>query len=504
MMIKRPDPNASLLCTLILSLFISGAAAQEAEWASTGTGIDTGFILSAVDAGGNLTAVTPPVNVQWPKLYDITGEVTDMNNGYLGHHQNVIAHYSAEGEILRTLQIETFRYKGVMGIAKQGNITALLIAVEEDYYEDEGEDEESFPTGTVQSLTGDAPVRWGMNVFFLDSAGAYIRHSPLFESAHQSGLFYHDWDFVARPDGGFAAAVFASDGQIADGRPEDAGKAGADLLMKISPDGKLETMRLIRHLRPTCCIATRPKTAVSPDGTVYIAGNFRDRGIAFTDGDTVAAGTGDEYTSAVYLASYTPTGELNWAVTSGKSAKLKGLTADAFGAVLAFETAERDRIFDREIEGPDNSGDCIAFFKPDGKLTQIERTPYGTISGLDIRHEEGLYYAGLPSPAFREKYGYAKIYLARLSGQRRPNIFERFSGARFGGELTHDLLFRSKMAAELLRSPLNIHAVGGSVLIAGELFHGMPTMLNEREPAFEAIEMPGGGAPFVLKISTVR
>lgn len=502
MCVKLPCSAAFIGSTLIMALLVANASAQDVKWASTGTGIDDGFRLSAVDTAGNLIGVTGPVQVKWPKLYDITGEVTGLNHGYLGYHQNVIVRYSAEGEILRTLQIESFRYSGVMGIAGQGNTTALLIAAEEDYYEDE--DEESFPTGTVQALTGDASVRWGMNVFFLDSAGSYIRHSPVFESAHQSDLFYADWDFAAHPDGGFVAAVFASSGQIAAGRPEDAGKAGADLMMKISPEGKLEAMRLIKHLRPTCCIGFKPQVAVSPNGTIYIAGNFRDRGIAFTDGDTVAVKAGDENSSEVYLASYTPKGELNWAVTSEKKARLKALTADDYGAVLAFETAENDRIFDREIESADKSGDCIAFFKPDGKPTRVERTPHGSIAAIDIRAEEGLYYAGLPSAAHREQYGYARLYLARLKGERNRNIFDRLSRNRFGGKHTHDLMFRSKTAAEFLRSPLNIHAIGGSVLIAGELFHGTPTMLNEKEPAFRAIEMPGGSAPFVLKISTVQ
>lgn len=497
------------LSFLIISLFLTGAAAQQVEWASTGTGINEGFFISAVDANGNLTAVTEPVEVQAPKLYDISGEVTGPDNGYPWGDQNVVVSYSPQGYVMWALQIEASGKFGVEGVAKQGSITALLIDVEDvDYDED---DEESFPTGTVLDLTGEAPVRWGLNMFFLDSAGSYVRHVNVFESAHREGMMFSG--FVAHPDGGFAAAVSVSGGLIALGHTDDAGKGGADLMMKISPEGKLETMRVIKHLRPQCCIGFTPKIAVSPDGTIYIAGHIENPGIDFGGGvifsplnDDVASTPhmGDHFSAGAYLASYTASGELNWVKTVERKARLKALAADAHGVVLALDVAEGDRVFGRKIERSNASGDCIATFKPNGKLSQIERTSYGAISAIDIRPQEGLYYAGMPSIAHTEKYGYSRLYLARLAGKKNRNIFDRLFSTRFAGKPTHELIYQSSLAAELPYSQLNIHAVGESVIIAGRLYHGKPTKLNEIEPAFGEIEMVRDRAPFVLKISTAQ
>ncbi len=470
--------------SILIQLFFSFNPylyAQELEWAVSTSGIDLGYRYAAIDTknniivGGEMSITQNQYGFENQAILNSNGEGINLRNrGYA----DLVLSYNSKGIINWILQYDS-EFNQLVGISHQDTTTVILIMIEE--YDT---NEEGFPIGYISDLCGDIPIKFGLNLFFLDSNGKYIKHKTLFERGHTD---INVTELLAYPKGGFVLTANVDDGLISPGFQE-AGDGGADMLLKIDQNGNIDWMKLISNHNNSCCTTFEglPKLAITKKGNIYLAGKYQ-YGATFNSENQIAAATfpgqgQHNVPFESYLASYTASGELNWVKTTKQRGNVKGIAANEKSILLGLELIEKNKLFDIMVDTSERATDYLVQFNNNGKIEWINKNLYGSVYNIYPHPEKGFLISGYPNSEHKRIFGKANFYIARC------NMKNDYSS-----------LFHSELyVKDEEDAPKLLFDHFGSSYLIGEVHYGLPKNLNEISGKFYGANAYGS-APFVLK-----
>lgn len=465
----------SLLFLFFLFVQHSILSAQHFEWAASSRGIHLDYRYACIDSQDNIVVggSLNPSNTN-----ELDRGVFDGNGKNIGlrlyNHTDIVLSYSPTGSINWFVQFNS-QYNRLHGISRQGFHTVLLIMIEEI-----DTNENDFPIGYLEELVEGPPIKHGLNLFYLDTLGKCVKHKSLFENMHSD---IEVTEFISHPNGGFVLSAFVEDGLVSPGY-EEPGKGGADMLLKIDGNGRIEWMRLASNHNDVCCsfYESLPKVAIADNGDIYMGGGYKS-GITFDDENTFSVSPfqeRDRHTVSAnsYVASYSAKGDLNWVKSSGQPANLKSIAANNKEVLVALQSGNPNQLFGQKVDSGGESINYVIKFKSTGNLKWIQNIKGSEIYDIHALSKKGFLMSGQPERIQSDGYNY---YMKGLKKNKFKPLFES------------SLLFRNWNTSKLLVDSED------DVYIVGTVFYGLPFELKEIDTAFYKAKAYGS-APVIISV----
>lgn len=483
---KLMTKNIQTIFLPISILFLNSYAfAQQVDWAVSSSGFQWEYRYATVNSkndlivGGNFTLNNSIRNNLERQLLDSKGD--EIGFSYSKYRfSNMILSYDSDGFTNWSLQMNA-SYNELYGIAHLDSTTVLLVMVDEyDTYSN------GIPFGYFPEMLGEDTVKYGLNLFFLNSQGEYVKHKTLFEEYHVDISEFTPNEFLPYLNEGFVLSARVDPGLFSPGFPE-ATQGGSDLLMKIDQDGNIQWFKLISNHDNSCQsgFSSHPKLAISESGSIYISGTCRPGTtvdpVPDLNDSTLTPEERYKLPPETYIASVSASGEVNWMKTSHHQGFLKGIAAYKNTLLVGVELNEDDLIFDTQIDTTNSETDYLILFNEKGKLKWIDRNKTGSIHSVHSYPGKGYLISGRPNQEYVKKFGWASFYLTALEKRDQRTLFDSKLPVS-DDELAPKLFFDSNKDPYLI----------------GTLFFGTSTRLVKYSTKFHSAENVGT-TPFILK-----
>ncbi len=299
-------------------------------------------------------------------------------------------------------------------------------------------------------------------------------------------------NFVRTPDGDFIITGNVR-GELSKNISQKTSDDGGDFIVNIDKEGNIIWADVIPYQGARYKITSgSTKISVSPSGTIYLAGNYRNGG--FFGGKTLKLAS-KEYDSKknndifeTYLACYSKSGKLKWVTTAqcGMS-NVSCLFATEDRVFLSYNIFNKKarKSFGCEIDSIYSGGNVIMEFNNKGTVKSCKPLKTGKIRGLCVDQENTLYVFGDEIPnGYIEKYEFKKnsgIYVATFHENKKATGF--WSAPLSVKDDNNYLLFDPS----------------GNLYIAGEIWCAFPLDLSLIDKAFKNVS-GHGGVSFIGKL----
>lgn len=479
------------LAVLLLSISVT---AQHFEWAASASHVDLVYQYSSVDPDNNIV-VGGYSSTNWshreaPEVYDGNGNTVDV--GWL-QENNVIISFSPAGNINWHANFNANNQQ-LYGIThNQEGRTVLLCYFPATAMRPAGE-----PSALFQEYNAYGYIQAGYHLVYLNKHGIPLKTEPIFDSTHTD---LEISSFQAYPGGGFVITGFADPGVFSNEIDIEIGPAGGDFVLKLDNSGKPQWADVVSYAKTTCCgyYTDMCRAAIAPDGTVYLGGTYMEGGTFGGKQSIVSQKLPDQgqYNKPfeTYVASYSPTGKLNWVQTSGNRGHFHSIAANNEGVFLGFNPFKTDQVFGKQIDTTSGKRMALVNFDSKGKLHWLKTMGTDRSYDLKLDRENNLYVLGTHHvrTAFKDHSSIIgkdtlpknhKVYIAKWSK---------------GGE--YQWVKTANIPITTINEPFRMQMDNcNNLYITGQLWFVLPAQMSWWDNAF--IQGKGyGGAPLIARFN---
>lgn len=466
---------------LLISLGYHPVSGQHFEWAASASNLDLRYTYASVDMNNNVVVGglgRRDMHHEDVEIYDGKGDNINTNDYY--HHNNTVISYSSEGTMNWTFLFHS-GYTELFGIThdKSGN-TILLVNIRA-----AGGGEYGNPIGHLPELFRNEPIPVGYHLIYLNNKGNYIKRHTIFEGKQP------DIDisgFQLYPNAGFVLTGYVAPGKLCDALDVKAGESGGDFLLVLDKKGHPNWADVVSyHESASGYFTNMCKAAIAEDGTVYLGGTFKKSG-------TFGARIEKADSFAVYVASYTPQGKLNWVNHSGRMALFHAIAANNNGVFLGYNLHHSTKAFGKRVDTTGGNRMVITHFNTKGKVEWQNSAATGQSHDLKLDHQNNLYVLG----TFGEKSDHwSKSGIIGTDTLKKGGI--KVYIARFSEKGDYQWVKEARIMVTTTSDPLHLLMDDCSnMYLAGTLWFTMPVPMYLWDKAF--VKAKGyGAAPLISR-----
>jgi hypothetical protein len=429
-----------------------------------------------------------------PEIYSGLGEAFPLS-GY--GSQLFVACYSEDGEIDWFVTGQHIRGSALLGLAARANGDILIAYSLRGYNQGYFEYLDASLRPETDSFLHDPYAKNNIDLDEMVGFSIVSANGTVSRPFAIKNLPLSDWtSFNASPDGGFVISSWDYDNKD-DTHPKT---EGYNLTTKIGPDFRIVWQHKVRYISESCCtfMESACKSAVAPNGDVYVSGNVY-KGVRPDGAPDKMAPILDEVSQynqpyESYIARFSAAGKLQWIKYTGAKTLISDIATDGDQIVLGGKLILVNKILGFKPDTTEGKACFLANLRPDGKLNWLQTFNGQDIEAVSINNEKQIF------AAFESVRGRGMEPI-KIGTDTIPDSYKAVIVACFDAKGKY---LWYKTSRSMLSRPSNANLLNdrcGNLFFTAEMWYVLPANLNIFDAAF--VKGRGyGGAPLAAKIRT--